>query len=582
MKWPLVFTKVVKPYPNSMSTNMLQEIKYQAIVVGGGMSGSWAAKELCDAGIKTLLLERGPEIVHLRDYPTAAWQPWNIPHRNQLPYEMVEANPIASTCYAFGEATAHHFVKDNEHPYIQEAPFDWLRGYQIGGKSLMWARQVQRWSNYDFEGPNRDNYAVDWPIRYDDLKDWYAHVEHFIGVSGNKDGLDAVPDGDFLPVMEANCLEQSFMDFVRDNYTDRKVIKARVAHITEPRDIHRQQGRGQCQHRMICERGCPFGGYFSANSSTIPWAKRTGNLTIRPYSVVHSVLYDEKSGQASGVKVIDANTKEELIYMADVIFLNASTINTNLILLNSKSTRFPDGLGNDSGTLGKYIAFHNYRSRVSATCHDFKDKKTKGRSIASSYIPRFVNFYDHTEKFLRGYAVGIYAGRSQNTNTQGIGQELVDNLLSEGQWGPWFISAHMMGETIPKESNYVALDENRKDAWGIPMLRINVTYDENDQMMMDHFYETFQEMFEKAGYTDIRTIDDGRNPGNDIHEMGGVRMGRDPGTSVLNEWNQIHACNNVYVTDGACMTSTSTQNPSLTYMAIAARAAQHAAEKLKT
>jgi choline dehydrogenase-like flavoprotein len=560
---------------------MAEENNYQAIVVGGGMSGSWAVKELCDVGIKTLLLERGPEIVHLRDYPTAAWQPWDAPHRNQLSHEMASANPIASKCYAFKEPTTQHFVKDAEHPYIQEAPFDWLRGYQIGGKSLMWARQVQRWSNQDFEGPKRDNYAVDWPIRYTDLDKWYTHVEHFIGVSGNKDGLESLPDGDFLPAMEANCMEQHFMNFVKENYPDRQVIKARCAHITEQREIHRQQGRGQCQHRMLCERGCPFGGYFSANSSTIPWAKRTGNLTIRPHSVVHSVIYDHNSGEASGVKVIDANTKEELIFNAKVIFVNASTINTNLLLLNSKSERFPNGLGNDSGTLGKYIAFHNYRPRVTARSDQFSDKRTSGRSIAGSYIPRFVNFYKNKENFKRGYAVGIYTDRIRRTNTEGVGQQLIDNILSDGEWGPWYIGAHMMGETIPKESNYVALDKNQKDEWGMPLLRINVTYDENDQKMMDHFYQTFTEMFKKAGFSNIETIDDGRNPGNDIHEMGGARMGHNPKTSVLNEWNQMHACKNVYVTDGACMTSTSTQNPSLTYMAIAARAANHAAEIIK-
>jgi len=552
--------------------------KYQAIVVGGGMSGSWVAKELCDAGIKTLLLERGPDVVHLQDYPTAAWQPWDSPHRNEIAYEVRMKNKIAGKCYAFKDATSHFFVEDDHHPYIQEAPFDWIRGYQVGGKSLLWARQVQRWSNYDFEGPKRDGFAVDWPIRYNDLADWYTHVEHFIGVSGNKDGLDGVPDGDFLPAMAANCVEEHLMKVVKENYEDRHIIKARCAHITEVRDIHRQQGRGQCQHRMLCERGCPFGGYFSANSSTLPWAKRTGNLTLRPHSVVHSVIYNDTLKKATGIKVIDSESKEEMVFEADLIFLNAGTLNTNLILLNSKSERFPEGLGNDHGLLGKFIAFHNYRPQVEAICDDFQDQREKGRSIASAYMPRFANFYRQEEEFIRGYAAGISSRKILNNNIEGVGQKLLDNLLQVDYSGPWAVRAHMMGETIPKETNFISLEPDQKDQWGIPLLNIKVDYDKNDQKMMDHFHKEFTDLFEKAGFKDIKTVDDKRLPGNDIHEMGGVRMGRDPMTSLLNKWNQMHLCKNVYVTDGACMTSTATQNPSLTYMAIAARAANYAAE----
>jgi len=559
---------------------MANKNTFDAIVIGSGMSGGWAAKEFTEKGLKTLLLERGPEVKHLRDYPTTNMMPWEFPHRNEVTQEIKDANPVISKCYAFKEDAMHFFVKDNEHPYMQEKPFDWIRGYQTGGKSLMWARQTQRWSEFDFEGPARDGYAVDWPIRYKDLAPWYSYVEKFAGISGNKDNLPSLPDGEFLPALELSCVENYFSDVIKKNYSDRHVIYARCAHITSPQPIHLQQGRAKCQHRTICQRGCPFGGYFSSNSSTIPWAEKTGNLTMISNSVVHSIIYDEKAGKATGVRVIDAKTKQSTEYFAKVIFVNAAAINTNLILLNSTSSRFPNGLGNDSGVLGKYFAFHNYRARVSGTYEGFMDKKTDGRSPTSAYIPRFRNVFKQETDFLRGYAAGFSASRPVDRNTDGFGEELKSNL-GKKELGHWRVGSHMMGETIPKESNFLALDKDKKDEWGMPLIKISVDYDDNDDKMVKDYHEQLTEMFTKAGFKDIKTTDSHQAPGLDIHEMGGVRMGNDPKTSMLNKWNQLHACKNVFVTDGACMTSTSTQNPSLTYMAFAARAADYAFSQLK-
>lgn len=556
------------------------ETKYDVIIIGAGMSGSWAAKEFCEKGYKTLLLERGRDVKHLKDYPTTSKHPWEFDNRLQLPQDVKDESPVLAKCYAFREDTVHFFVKDKAHEYIQDKPFDWIRGYQVGGKSIMWARQTQRWSDYDFEGPKRDGFGVDWPIRYKDVAPWYSYVEKFIGICGERDGLDTLPDSEVLPAQELNCLEKHFQGYIKKNYTDRHVIVGRCAHLSKPEPIHIQQGRVQCQARMICERGCPYGGYYNANAVTIPWAQKTGNLTLRPHSVVHSIIYDDSVKKATGVKVIDANTKEEIIYNANVIFLNAACLNTNLVLLNSKSERFPNGLGNDSGVLGKYIGFHNYRATVSGTCEEFTDQFVEGRKVTNAYMPRFKNVKSQTEKYKRGYAVGLYMNRYAGSDKSDIGPDLVNSMNTAG-FGKWQARALMMGETIPKETNFVSLDKDRKDEWGIPLLRINVDYDENDDLMMEDFKQEFTKMFTEAGYTDVKFNDDKRAPGNDIHEMGGVRMGRDPKTSILNEWNQIHTCPNVYVADGAAFPSVSTQNPSLTFMALTARAANHAIENMK-
>ncbi len=553
---------------------------FDVIVIGSGISGGWAAKEFCEKGLKTLVLERGRDVRHLKDYPTTNMMPWEFEHRGQPPFAIQEENPVVSRCYAFREDAMHFFVKDKEHPYVQDKPFDWIRGYQVGGKSLLWARQTQRWSDYDFEGPARDGYAVDWPIRYKDIAPWYSYTEKFAGISGNKDGIDTLPDGEFLPALELNCVENYFSDVVSKSYDGRHVIYGRCAHLTKPNQIHLDQGRAQCQKRVLCQRGCPFGGYFSSNSSTIPWAEKTGNLTLRPHSVVQSVIYDDKKGKVTGVRIVDSETKETIEYYARVIFVNAAALNTNLILLNSTSSRFPNGLGNDSGLLGKYVAFHNYRARVSAVYEGFMDRKTDGRSHTGAYIPRFRNVKKQETDFLRGYAAGFSGSRYNQTNNEGFGESL-KNQIDNPTLGPWRVGSHMMGETIPKESNTVSLDPNQKDAWGMPLLKINIAYDDNDEKMVKDYLEQLSEMFAKAGFTDIKTSDSKQAPGLDIHEMGGARMGNDPKTSVLNKWNQLHACKNVFITDGASMTSTSTQNPSLTYMAFTARAADYAMQQMK-
>jgi len=555
---------------------------FDVIVIGSGMSGGWAAKEFAGHGLKTLMLERGREVKHIEGYPTANLYPYELAHRNQITEKVRAENPIISKCHAFTEDKQHLFVKDAEHPYIQDEPFDWIRGYQTGGRSLMWGRMVQRWSDYDFEGPARDGFAVDWPIRYKDIAPWYSHVEKFIGVSGNRDGVDTLPDGEFLPPMELTAAEEYFKTSVAGNYRDRHVIIGRCAHITGNYEYYAKQSRGGCQHRDQCRRGCPLGGYFSSNSSTIPWALNTGNLQMEHFAVVDSVLYDEHRQKASGVRVINSVTKETTDYYARVIFVNAGSFNTNLILLNSRSERFPEGLGNDNGYLGKFVAFHNYRGRISGIYEGLTNYRTEGRRPTSGYMPRFRNVksQDKDVNFLRGYAATFSARRQVLTEREGIGATLKNNILNP-TLGPWGVGSGFMGETLPKETNQLRLDPEKKDEWGIPLLKVAMTYDDNDEAMLKDFFDQFTEMFEKVGFTNIKVNDNGMPPGTDIHEMGGVRMGHDPRTSLLNKWNQMHACKNVFVTDGACMTSTSTQNPSLTYMAITARAANFAVEALK-
>ena len=565
----------------NINSKGVEKNTFDAIVIGSGISGGWAAKELCEHGLKTLVLERGKNVVHLKDYPTATKNPWDFPHRTYEPLTVTKENPIVSRCYAFSEASQHFFVKDKEHPYVQDKPFDWIRGYQVGGKSLLWARQTQRWSKFDFEGPGRDGFAVDWPIRYDDIAPWYSHVERFAGIAGNRDGLETLPDGEFLPAWEMNVVEKDMSKRINAHYKDRHVVIGRCAHLTKPNEIHKQQGRGQCQARSLCERGCPFGGYFSSNSSTIPWAEKTSNLTLRPDSVVHSIIYDEKKGKATGVRVIDAHTKEATEYYAKIIFVNAATMNTNLVLLNSTSSRFPNGLGNDNGLLGKFVAFHNYRGTLSASMDGYLDSYYYGRRPCAIMMPNFRNVYKQEMDFLRGYMTFysvMRAGWGHATDGPQIGGGYKE-AISEA--GPWVVYVQMQGETIPKETNHVSLSKDEKDVWGIPLLKTSVAYDDNDIKSMKDFTAQAEEMLTIAGCKDIRTYDTNQAPGLDIHEMGGVRMGKDPKTSMLNAWNQMHACPNVFVTDGSCMVSTSTQNPSLTFMAITARAANHAVEELK-
>ena len=458
----------------------------------------------------------------------------------------------------------------------KEKPYDWIRGYQVGGKSLLWARQTQRWSKYDFEGPARDGFG-DWPIRYKDIEQWYTHVELFAGISGNYDKLDTLPDGSFLPAWQMNTVEKQMQTNIMKKFADRSVIQGRCAHLTEPQPIHIEQGRQPCQARSLCERGCPFGGYFSSNASTIPWAQKTGNLTLQPNSVVHSIIYDEATQKAKGVRVIDSITKKATEYFAKIIFVNASTLNTNLILLNSISKRFPNGLGNDNGLLGKYIAFHNYRGSLSAKVDGNLDQYYYGRRPTQPMMPNFRNVHKQETDFLRGYMVFFGAGRSK-ASAEGIGAEFKDKST---ELGGWHVSMMMQGETVPKESNHVRLSTDQVDEWGIPQLITSIGYDENDERLLKDFLQVGSELLDAAGCKNISSWDSKQSPGLDIHEMGGVRMGNDPKTSLLNSWNQLHHCKNVFVTDGACMTSTSTQNPSLTFMALTARAANYAVAALK-
>lgn len=562
-----------------INTNGKDQNRFDAIVIGSGISGGWAAKELCEKGLKTLVLERGRNIEHLKDYPTMNTPVWEFPHRGDITQKQREENPYISKAAGYDESTQHFFVKDADHPYIQEKPFEWIRGYQVGGKSLIWGRACARWSEMDFEMPHRDGYGIDWPIRYADVANWYSHVEKFIGVCGSKEGIETMPDGEFLPPYELNCVEEHLQEVLWDKFK-RHYVSGRWAQVTEPNEIQKQQNR-QCFNRNLCMRGCPFGGYFSSVTSTLPWAKATGNLTVRPFSVVHSIIYDEKLGKASGVRVIDTNTKESTDYFADVIFVNASALNSNLILLNSISSRFPNGLGNDNGLLGKYICHHNYRAGLGGIFGGFRDKYYKVSKPAESIIPNFRNVHKQDTDFVGGYVIfsgGFREKLSERGLRSAIGADFKKAVSEPGTWGAYM---YMQGETIPKETNHVRLSKDKTDQWGIPLLITSVGYDENDDKMVKDFLEQGRAMLEAAGATITYEYDNHQAPGLDIHEMGGVRMGRDPKTSLLNEWNQLHACKNVFVTDGACMTSTGNQSPSILYMALTARAVDHAVNELK-
>jgi choline dehydrogenase-like flavoprotein len=558
-----------------------QQNTFDAIVIGSGISGGWAAKELCEKGLKTLVLERGRNIEHNKDYPTATKAPWEFKHRGQMSKQFLQENPLITKASGFGEDTAHFFIKDADHPYEQEKPFDWIRGYQVGGKSLTWGRACQRWSDYEFTAPVRYAYGPGWPIGYKEIAPWYSHVEKFIGVCGTRDGIEAMPDGEYLPPFKFNCAEASMHERLSKRYPDRHMVHARWAHLTEPKEIHIQQGRSKCQARNRCMRGCPFGGYFSSVSSTLPWAERTGNLTVRPFSVVHSIIFDAEKGRASGVRVIDTNTKETIDFFCKVIFLNASALNSNLVLLNSTSSRFPNGLGNDSGTLGKFVAFHNYRASVNGVLDGMQDVYVYGRNPTEPIIANYRNLKRQEMDYVGGFTtfMGAYRIRSDGSMLgETIGAEYKKQLTEPGFWGAYM---YMQGETIMKDKNHVRLSVDKKDQWGIPLLVTSVGYDENDEKMIKDFLKEAVEMMEEAGCKNVTSEDNHQAPGLDIHEMGGCRMGKDAKTSMLNQWNQLHHCKNVYVTDGAAMASTGNQSPSLLYMALTARAAAHAVGELK-
>lgn len=551
---------------------------YDAIVVGSGISGGWAAMELSKLGMKTLLLERGRNVEHVVDYPTAMMRPWDFPNRTQFTEKEKEENPVQSLVY--DEGSKHFFVSDKAHPYIQSDPFAWIRGYQMGGRSLTWGRQTYRLSDLDFEANLKDGHGVDWPIRYKDIEPWYTYVEEFIGVSGQAENLPQLPDGSFLPPMELNCVETYFAEKIRQKYPDRLLTIARVANLTRG-----WNNRGACQYRNACMRGCPFGGYFSSNSSTIPAGLATGNLTIRPHSIVHEIIYDDTLQKATGVRVIDELTKETFEYKSRIIFLNASTIASASILLQSVSKRFPEGLGNDSGMVGRNLMDHHSGSGATGIITHMDDKYFYGRRPAGFLIPRFRNIdaASTVPDFVRGYNFQGDGERHEwqdTMHTDGLlGESLKKHILKPGPWSIWMAA---WGECLPNPNNRITLHPTKKDQWGLPLVDVHFNWGDNEKAMWKDAENTAAEMLENAGFENVAPFNYKKIAGISVHEMGTARMGKDPSTSVLNRFNQVHTVPNVFVTDGSCMTSSACQNPSLTYMALTARACHFAAKEMKS
>ena len=551
--------------------------EYDAIVVGTGISGGWAAKELCEKGLKTLVLERGPMIRHVEDYKNMHKDPWDFPNAGQPTREdIARQEKQHRTGYTTYKGHSHMFVDDIDHPYNEDKRFDWMRGYHVGGRSLMWGRQSYRLSDIDFEANAKEGIAVDWPIRYADLKPWYDYVEEYIGVSGENLGLPQLPDGKFLRPMELNCVEDHLKQNIAQNYNDRVLTIGRTAHITE--GTKPGQGRSSCQYRNRCMRGCPFGAYFSSNSSTLPAAEATGNMTLRPNSIAYEVMYDKDKKRATGVRVIDTETKETHEFKAKVIFLCASAIASTSILMQSKSDRFPNGMGNDSGELGHNIMDHHFKAGASGRYDGYEDRYYTGSRPNGIYIPRFRNLGGDTnaQDFLRGY--GYQGGASREDWTALVrelsyGQDLTKAITEPGAWR---LGLNGFGETLPYHENRMYLDHDKKDQWGLPTVTFDAEFKQNEVNMRKDMIAQAMEMLDRAGFKDIEPRDDIGAPGLGIHEMGTARMGRDPKTSVLNATNQVHAAKNVFVTDGACMTSSATQNPSITYMALTARAVDYA------
>lgn len=560
-----------------------EENTYDAIVVGSGISGGWAAKELSEKGLKTLVLERGRNIKHVEDYPTMNHDPWDLDFRNRVPEAEIQAKyPKQSrTGYTIRQSTKHWFVNDIENPYTEIKRFDWMRGYHVGGRSLTWGRQSYRWSEMDFESNSKDGFGVDWPIRYKDIAPWYDYAESFAGINGQKEGLSQLPDGQFLPPMEMNCLEQHVKGKIEENFSDRIMTIGRSANLTQPHN-----GRGKCQYRNRCMRGCPYGGYFSSNAATLPAAEKTGNMTLRPHSIVNAIIYDKDTKKAKGVRIIDAETNETQEFYAKIVFLCASALGSTFILLNSAHDVYPEGLGSSSGELGHNLMDHHFKVRASGTYDGFVDKYFKGRRPNGIYIPRFRNLNKETtmKDYLRGYG---YQGGANRSNWQtmvrelGFGGKFKDDAFSPGIWR---FGITGFGECLPYHENRVFLNQEVRDKWGQPTLTIDCEFKENEINMRKDMEASGAEMLEAAGLKNITTDNPPVTeaaPGLGIHEMGTARMGKSAKTSVLNKWNQVWDCKNVFVTDGACMTSAACQNPSLTYMALTARACDYAVKELK-
>jgi len=567
-----------------LSTKAKQQNSYDAIVVGSGISGGWAAKELCELGLKVLLLERGREVRH-PNYPTAGLAPWDFPHRLSLDRSDRERSPIQSRHYSYREDNKHFYIDDRENPYEEVKRFDWIRGDVVGGRSLLWGRQCYRLSDLDFEANLRQGIGVDWPIRYKDIAPWYDHAERFIGVSGNADGVPHLPDGKYQPPMAMNCVEEYFSSQVAAKFADRRVIMGRTANLTQP-----VKGRGQCQYRDLCHRGCPYGAYFSTNASTLPAAFATGRLTLKSGSLVNRVLYDRDDrgnkggvhakGRATGVEVIDRDTGKVEEYFARLIFLNAATLATAFILLNSRSERWPEGLGNGSGQVGRNLMDHHKSHGVSGIVPGFEDKYYYGRRPTGLYIPRWQNFSGEHRDYIRGFG---YEGAASRAGARAHSDAEIGSSLKNAavEPGPWSISFSGFGECLPYQENRVILNTDKKDKWGRNTLSVDAEFRENERAMNRNMIVAMQEMLDAAGCKDIHAGAGMSFPGNANHEMGTARMGRDPRTSVLNGFNQLHEVGNVFITDGSFMTSSGSANPSLTYMAMTARAAHYAVGELK-
>ncbi len=546
---------------DSVNVNNKAQAKntYDAIVIGSGISGGWAAKELTEHGLKTIMLERGRNFEHIKDYKTTTNHPWEFEHRGAVPLEKKKRHPILARAWGLNEGNMNYWADDVDAPYTEIKPFNWWRSYQLGGRSILWGRQSYRWSDHDFEANLKDGWAIDWPIRYKDIAPWYDHVEKFIGVNGSLERLEQLPDGHFLPAMQMNCVEKDVSERIKKHYNNtRHMIIGRSANLTAP-----IPGRTQCQFRNRCWEGCPFGGYFSTQSSTLPAAMKTGNLTVRPFSIVTKILYDKNTQKATGVEILDAETHQTYEYHAKVVFVNASALNSAWVLMNSATDIWPDGLGSSSGELGHNIMDHHYNLGASGRVEGYEDKYYFGRRPNGVYIPRFTNLFGDKRDYIRGFGYQGGAGRegwSRNVAELSIGAKFKDELTEPGQWT---MGIGGFGELLPYHENKITLDHNKKDKWGLPVLAMDAEIKDNEKKMRKDIIAEAKAMLEIAGVKDVKTHDFGHNVGDGIHEMGTARMGRDPKTSVLNMHNQVWDAKNVIVTDGAMITSSACKTPSV-------------------
>jgi choline dehydrogenase-like flavoprotein len=550
---------------------------YDAIVVGSGISGGWAAKELTEKGLTVLMLERGRNFEHVKDYKSAFKQPWEFPHRGHTTEEQRKKYPVIHRGWAAAEAVMDYWANETDCPYVETKPFTWWRSYQLGGRSILWGRQSYRWSDFDFEANAKEGVGIDWPIRYKDIAPWYDHAEKFAGISGSIENLPQLPDGQFLPPMELNCVEKDVSARIKDHYKgNRHLIIGRVANLTAP-----LAGRTNCQYRNRCWEGCPFGAYFSTQSSTLPAAMKTGKLTVRPFSIVRRVLYDKDKKRATGVEVLDAENNQTYQFNSKIVFVCASALNSAWVLMNSATDVWPGGLGSSSGELGHNVMDHHYNLGASGIVEGYTDKYYSGRRANGFYIVRFANLFDDKRNFLRGFGYQGGAGRggwSRDVAELSIGANFKEALTEPGSWN---IGMTGFGEILPYHENKISLHPTKKDKWGLPVLDMDCELKENEKQMRKAIVEEAHAMLDVAGVKDISTWDNGHAIGHGIHEMGTARMGNDRKTSVLNANNQVWDAPNVFVTDGACMVSSACQNPSLTYMALTARAVDFAVSELK-